>query len=339
MNEKTVESTHGLELTAVTAQSTDRRDFLKVAAAAGVTIPGSAAIAQVAQPVRQLRRGLRASTWHIEAARVVQSFMDGTSLPYYRFVAQGMTKVAGTMPVLDARAGSVVTLRVSNTLPVAIQPTIIGGATGPVINPGEDVSFQIQVPSVGTWLLTDALLGDAAGPMGLGAVVIARPTAVKARWTAHGQVGRAHREYVLAYTDSDDRWNNAIDAGGAPNYALYEPNYHTLNNLSFPDTVSDPGTTINCLVGETVLLRMCNFGFVRQSLHFHGYHAQVTRINNTDSTIYGPKDTFGLPGQQTMEIELPVNQPGTFPLHPHSLTMVTDNGLYAAGQLTLIVAT
>jgi FtsP/CotA-like multicopper oxidase with cupredoxin domain len=339
MTNRADDSARGPAAFAGAAQSTDRRDFLKVAAAAGVAIPGTAALAQVAQPVRQLRRGLRASTWHIQAARVVQTFMDGTTLPYYRFVAQGTTKVAGTMPVLDARAGSVMTLRVSNTLPVAIQPTIIGGATGPVINPGEDVSFQIQVPSVGTWLLTDALLGDAAGPMGLGAVVIARPAAVKARWTAHGQVGVAHREYVLAYTDSDDRWNNAIDTGGAPNYAFYEPNYHTLNNLSFPDTVSDPGTTINCRVGETVLLRMCNFGFVRQSLHFHGYHVNIKRVNNTDELNLGSKDTVGLPGQTTMEVELPVLQAGSYPLHPHSLTMVTDNGLYVAGQLTLIVAT
>ncbi len=320
-------------------ETTARRDFLKVAAAAGVAIPGSAAIAQVASPVRQLRRGLRASTWHIQAARVVQSFLDGTTLPYYRFVAQGATKVAGTMPVLDARAGSVVSLRVSNILPVAIQPTIIGGATGPVINPGEDVTFNIEVPQVGTWLLTDALLGDAAGPMGLGAVVIARPAAVKARPIPHGQVGVARREYVLAYTDSDDRWNNAIDAGGAPDYALYEPNYHTLNNLTFPDTTSDPGTTINCLVGETVLLRMCNFGFVRHSLHFHGYHVDIKRVNNADELNLGSKDTIGLAAQSTMEVELPVLQPGLYPLHPHSLTMVTDNGLYAAGQITLIVAT
>ncbi len=320
-------------------ETTARREFIKAAAAAGVAIPATTTIAQVAQPVRRLRRGLRASTWHIQAARVVQSFLDGTTLPYYRFVAQGATKVAGTMPVLEARAGSVVTLRVENTLPVPIQPTIIGGATGPVINPGEDISFSIEVPRVGTWLLTDALLGDAAGPMGLGAVVIARPVAMKARPIPHGQLGVARREYVLAYTDSDDRWNNAIDAGGTPNYAVYEPNYHTLNNLTFPDTVSDPGTTINCLVGETVLLRMCNFGFVRQSLHFHGYHADIKRVNNIDEQYLGSKDTIGLPRLSTMEVELPVLQPGSYPLHPHSLTMVTDNGLYAAGQITLIVAT
>ena len=51
------------------------------------------------------------------------------------------------------------------------------------------------------------------------------------------------------------------------------------------------------------------------------------------------KDTIGLPGYQTAELRLPVTQPGVYPLHPHSLTTVTDNGVYPAGQILLIDAT
>ena len=192
------------------------------------------------------------------------------------------------------------------------------------------MTFRLVVPPEGTWLLTDNLLGDAAGPMGLGAVIVSRAAKILTGYD---------REYVLLYVDSDDRWNAAIDAGQSPNYPVYEPNFHTVNSLTFPDTVSDAGTTITCQVGERVLLRMCNLGWMRQAIHFHGYHVDIERINNQPQTIYGPKDTVPLAGHGTVEVVLTVNQPGVFPVHPHSLTTTTDNGVYIAGQVTLIVAT
>lgn len=313
-----------------------RRRFLKSIAASSVVIPGVSAVAQVARPIRRQPRG---ATWQIQASRVVQSFMDGSSAPFFRLQSLGSTPVAGTMPVLSARANTIVSLRINNTLTRAIRPKIVGGAMGPWINPGDDVTFDIAVPRAGTWLLTDDALGVAAGPMGLGAVIIARSVSAGATPILRSQPAKPYREYVLAYTDSDDRWNNTIDAGGVPDLGLYEPNYHTLNNLTFPNTIADPSTRITCRVGERVILRFANFGWVRQSVHFHGYHVYITRMNNMRQTHLGQKDTIGIPGHTTMEVELPVNQPGLYPVHPHSLTTVTDNGLYAAGQITLIDAT
>jgi FtsP/CotA-like multicopper oxidase with cupredoxin domain len=312
-----------------------RRRFLKVAAASGLAFPWAVSTAHALGPVDSDEDQPLGPLWEIEAVRVVQTFADGTTLPYFRFRPLGTTPSAGGVPVLTGNAGEVARLRVRNTLSRTIRPTIVGGAPSASIAPGAEVIFDVIVPSEGTWLLTDAALGDAAGPMGLGAVIVSRPTGFAFR----RRIPSYDREYVLLYVDSDDRWNRAIDAGTTPNYTLYEPNYHTVNSLTYPDTASDPGTAITCRAGDNVLLRMCNLGWVRHSIHFHGYHVQMQRVNNQHQSIYGLKDTVPLPGHTTMEALLSVNQTGVFPVHPHSLTATTDNGLYVAGQLTLIKAT
>ncbi len=316
-----------------------RRRFLQLAAASGLVLPCGGAIAHAATLGEAVEEMAAGPLWEIEAVRVEQAFSDGSTCPFFRYQAMGSTPSAGTVPVLSGRRGQVAQLRVRNSLTRGIRPTIVGGVPGPWIDPGTELTFDIDVPPMGTWMLTDAELGDAAGPMGLGAVIISRLGASISRRTLRSIGPRYDREYVLFYVDSDDRWNTAIDAGGVPDFGVYEPNYHTVNNLTFPDTAGDAGTTIACQVGDRVLLRMCNLGWMRQSVHFHGYHVQIERINNQRQSIYGSKDTIPLPGHSTMEVLLPINQPGIFPVHPHSLTTTTDNGLYIGGQITLIVAT
>jgi FtsP/CotA-like multicopper oxidase with cupredoxin domain len=328
------------ENTAATPSQTGRRRFLQLAAASGIALPCGGAIAHAVGLGESSDHRPASPLWEIEAARVEQTFGDGSTVPFFRYRALGSTPVAGTVPVLTGRHGQVARLRVNNTLSRGIRPTIVGGTPGPWIDPGTELTFELPLPPMGTWLLTDHELGDAAGPMGLGAVIISRLGASVRRGGLQSMsLHRYDREYVLFYVDSDDRWNTAIDAGQPPDFGYYEPNYHTVNNLTFPDTVNDPGTMITCRVGERVLLRLCNLGWVRQAIHFHGYHVTMQRINNQGQSIYGPKDTIPLPGHTTAEILLEVNQPGLFPVHPHSLTTTTDNGLYAGGQITLINAT
>ncbi len=321
----------------------DRRRFLKMAAATGIALPWCATMAPAMGPPQKADPRTLAQPqpfvpqWEIEAVRVIQTFSDSSTAPFYRYQALGSTPTAGTVPVITGTPGEIVRLRVRNSLPIQIRPTIVGGTPGPSINPGATRTFSLVIPPEGTWLLTDDTLGDAAGPMGLGAVIVSRQPSARGR--GRQQRLAYDREYVMLYNNSDDRWNTAIDAGLAPDLSTYEPNYHTLNNLTFPDTTTDPNSTITCQVGERVLLRMCNLGWMRQSIHFHGYHVDIERINNQPQSIYGPKDTIPLPGHTTMEVLLVPNQPGVFPVHPHSLTTTTDNGLYIGGQITLIVAT
>ena len=141
----------------------------------------------------------------------------------------------------------------------------------------------------------------------------------------------------MLYQDIDNRWNSKIAQRIRPDMSDYEPNFFTVNGLIYPDTASDADTTIACNLGEKVLIRFGNLGRMRQAIHFHGYHVEIIDTNNQPELHLPKKDTFGLPYASTVNAILTPHQVGTYPMHPHSLTAVTANGLYPFGQLALIV--
>lgn len=278
-----------------------------------------------------------AGRWEIEAARFVQEFGDFSTLPVFRFFALGNTPTAGFVPVLRTVERRRMRLDIYNSLDFAIQPAIVDGEIGPIIPPGEMRTWRFRMPDAGTWLLTEASLGAAGGPVGFAGVLIADPKPVAFSMIPDMDTG-FDREFVLLYQDMDDRWNLALDSGDPPDTSLYEPNYHTLNGLIFPHTASDPATLVSCAVGERVRIHFGNLGHVRQAVHFHGYHVDILMRNRVPETTLPEKDTIELPAYSTAEIAWTVNQPGLYPIHPHSLTTVTDNGQYPGGQITLINA-
>ncbi|MFT5059434.1 MAG: FtsP/CotA-like multicopper oxidase with cupredoxin domain [Planctomycetota bacterium] len=145
------------------------------------------------------------------------------------------------------------------------------------------------------------------------------------------------KEYFILFEDEDDRWNSVMgNMTARPPQTTYEPNYFMMNGLAYPDTASDASTYVTGTLGQRILIRMGNLGRMRHAIHFHGYHPEVVARENVPETVFGEKDTIPLPHRTTVDVILTANQLGTYLLHPHSLTAVTENGLYPWGQLTLI---
>ncbi|MBC8327425.1 MAG: multicopper oxidase domain-containing protein [Planctomycetes bacterium] len=294
-----------------------------------------AAAALTATPVLGARAAGRAA-WTVEAVATQESFGDGATVPFFRFQAVGGTAVRGRLPFLEATEGAGATLTLVNRLAVAIRPGVTGLGVGPLVAPGATRSVSFPMPPAGTYLLQEARFAGVSGPLGFAAVIVSRPSSGRQELWNGGP--SYDREFILHYQDSDDRWNAAAAAMTPPNTAVYEPNYFTLNGLSYPATDADPDTHIACQMGERVLLRLSNSGRVRQSIHFHGYHVEVAARGNVPNTTLPPKDTVEVPAGGTTDLILTVDQTGLYPVHPHSLTAVTANGLYPYGQLTLIEA-
>lgn len=308
-----------------------RRSFLTSTAAVGV----AAATGGLWLPSKTLANtvhlGPSRPVWKLRAVRVEKTFDDGTTVPMFRYQSIKGAISNGEQPLLIAKQNSRVKLIITNTLDFAIQPMVVGGSIGPIIKPGNTRRMWVKIPKAGSYMLTEALLGPAAGPVGFGAMILSR--GVRSRDPL------PDCEYVLLYQDIDDRWNFDVDAGLEPDISTYEPNFHTVNGLTFPDLAGDHDSRLVCQVGDNVALRLGNLGHVRQAIHFHGYHVNIKSINNVPNTMLPMKDTVELPGYGTTDILMPINQPGVYPVHPHSLTTVTANGLYPYGQIVLIDAT
>ena len=312
-------------ITPTPASRLSRRLFMS-AAAVGLAGLGSSSNRSAAGFPQQ--RASSRVRWRFNARRVEQTFLDGSSLPFFRFVAVGNTRSNGLLPLMQDTENHEVSVSISNSVDFPIQPTILDYATGPVIMPGARRLWNFTMPPAGIWMFTESLLGNAASSAGFAAAMISNSSRVR----------QPQRNYYLMYQDADDRWNNAIDSGEVPDESSFQPNYHTLNGLSYPQTLVDRSTRINCLLGENVLIRVANLSNIRQSLHFHGYHVQLTHRNNLVDDSLPPKDSFDIPAYSTAELVLPVDQVGEFPLHPHILTTTTDNGVYLGGSHTMIDA-
>ncbi len=311
-----------------------RRKFLHgVATAAGVAFVGTSRLGvsalQAAVPPAY-------TLWPVEAVPTYEAFSDSTIQRFFRYKPLQGSATRGNLPYFEETEGATVVLAVQNSLAFAIQPEILGIAVGPRIAPGATGWVSFVMPPAGTYLLSQARARMLSGPLGLGGVMVSRPSSgAQELWNGGPTFDR---EYVLHYQDSDDRWNNAATALIMPNTAAYEPNYFTVNGLSYPDTTLDPDTYLSCQAGERMLLRLSNSGRMRQCIHFHGYHVETAARNNVPNTMLPAKDTVEVASGCTTDVILTVNQTGVYPVHPHSLTAVSANGLYPFGQLTLIEA-
>ncbi len=274
--------------------------------------------------------------WAIEAVETDESFADGSTVHFYRFQPYQGSAKRGRLPYFEATEGETIVLGLKNSTRVPLQPSIPGVIVAPVVPAGQTGWVMFTMPPAGSYQLSQESYRVVSGPCGLAGTMVSRPSSGAQELWSGGPA--FDREYTLHYQDSDNRWNMAAANLQMPNISEYQPNFFTLNGNAYPDTGADPDTLIVCNNGERVLLRMSNSGHMRQSIHFHGYHALVVARNNVPVTAFPPKDTIEVASGSTVDVVIEINQPGSYPVHPHSLTAVTANGLYPYGQLTLIVA-
>lgn len=309
-----------------------RRNFVQgaVSAASTLAVAGTFPTGALAAPAGPQ------TAWSLVAENISQLFGDGVSVPIARYRPDAGGPSNGALPLLEAQEGSRVLLKITNNTPLSIRPMIQGVGPLAIIRPGQVGGLRFRMPAAGTYLLGSDGSDLISDETGLGAMVISRPSGgLQELWNG----GPAYdREYRLLYQDIDSRWSTKVQQLVRPDLSDFEPNYFIVNGLRYPDTVADAHTAIHCNVGERVLIRFGNAGRMRQSIHFHGYHVEILARNNQPEIYLPAKDTFGLPQEGTVDALLTPHQSGVYPLHPHSLTAVTSNGLYPFGQLTLITA-
>ena len=300
----------------------DRREFVKgLAITTGVfgmsgftaLVPSSASAAVV--------------TLSFTAEPVTKMLVDGTELLVWQFRdlnGPGPGRLGAGVVVSE---GDTVDLTLHNDLDREMSLVIAGVLSGTVpIAPGGSRTYSFTAPAAGTYLFHDGVNGELGRAMGLAGPMIVMPADGSNRLYSDGPA--FDRQYTLVLHELDSRVNLAVASGGSPDMADYEPNYFFVNGLSYPNSTADDDTLISMNVGENVALRFVNGGLITNPMHFHGYHVKVATRNRAVEAAVVDKDTVLVGVDECVDVILPCDQPGDYPLHTHYVPGVTANGVY-----------
>ena len=154
-----------------------RRKFITTATAgaAALGVAGSQSVSGQPKSAGAIQRGR--VRWRFQAQRMEDTFLDGSTVPFFRYVAVGTSRSNGRVPLMQDRENRNVSVSIENLVDFPIQPTILNYDTGPVIMPQETGVWDFIMPPEGTWIFTEALLGKFASSAGFGAALISNPAA------------------------------------------------------------------------------------------------------------------------------------------------------------------
>ncbi|MGB5815557.1 MAG: multicopper oxidase domain-containing protein [Thermoanaerobaculia bacterium] len=300
----------------------DRRDFLKtsLASTAAFTLPSlaRAAIGSGAGATVEVT---------LVAEGEIKTLIDGTSILIWQFRDLGGAGLGDLASALVVAAGDTVNVSVQNHLDRDINFIVPGVLTGSLaVMPGESRIYSFTAPAAGSYLYQDGLNDELSRAMGLTGPLVVMPADGSNRLYPGGSA--FDRQYTLVLGELDDRLNRAIADGLGYDMNDYEPNYFTVNGLSYPDTASDTDTLVAMNRGEEVAIRFINAGLITYPMHFHGYHVRVATRDRVAETAVVDKDTVLVGVGECVDVILPVTQSGAYPLHTHYVPGVTANGVY-----------
>lgn len=89
-------------------------------------------------------------------------------------------------------------------------------------------------------------------------------------WTG-GPAFNLQKYWMLSEYDSV--WHNS--SPGSVNYSYYNPDYFLINGKADPDTQTDTKTAASFYLGQTLLIRLCNAGYLWQTVSLGGLSFQV----------------------------------------------------------------
>jgi FtsP/CotA-like multicopper oxidase with cupredoxin domain len=314
----------------------NRRDFLKAG------LGGAAAFSMPLLPRLRPDHGL-GTIFDIDlvAEAVSKQMIDGTSVTVWQLRNPAATGPGDLASGFMALEGDSFNVTLQNNLDRPINFAIPGVLSGtPEVAAGNSQLYSFAAPAAGSYFYTDEVNGEIGRAMGLAGPLVIMPEDGSSTLYAGGPT--FDRQYTLALSELDDRLNQQVAAGGSYDMNNYEPNYFFVNGISFPDTRTDPDTLLASTQGEDVAIRFINTGAITNPMHFHGYHCLVATRNRVPETEVVEKDTTLVRIGECVDVILPIDQPGTFPLHTHYVPGVTANGVYAnpyGGALLLIEAT
>ncbi len=277
-----------------------------------LTIALLAAMLAVMSSAYGMVEGLSGPNFVLGAKAGYISTPEGGSIYTWGF-SNGAASMQYPGPTLIVNEGDVVTVTLSNELPVPVSvvfpgqtgvvaeeisaPTAAGTLTleagAPTSDPvvaGGTVKYTFTASHPGTYMYHSGTHMDLQIPMGLVGALIVRPVsegkAVMGH-AYHSMDSMYDDEFLFLMTEMDPNINSLVEQGRMDEVdtAAFFPVVWFLNGRCAPDTMGEsfvewlPTQPYNCMPmmqpGQRVLMRLVGAGHDSHPFHYHGNHAKV----------------------------------------------------------------
>ena len=145
------------------------------------------------------------------------------------------------------------------------------------------------------------------------------------------------KKYFWNMKEHESMFTDTIVQGGIVNWNNYEPDFFTINGLSYPDIQNDTTSKIVAHVGDTIHIYIANTGQSLHSLHFHGFHCRAIYSSSTTIGIDWVKDTYAIRSMETCILELVPDKVGLYSVHDHNLAALSGGGTHPNGMFTIML--
>lgn len=146
----------------------------------------------------------------------------------------------------------------------------------------------------------------------------------------------SHKKFFWNIKEHQAFFNEQLSGGNPVNWNSYEPDYFTINGLSFPDLQNDSAAVVNANFGDTVLIFVANTGNSLHSLHFHGFHCKVLFSTSPGILKNSEKDTFPLKRMEGAVLQMVPDKTGKYSVHDHNLVAVSGGGTHPNGMFLIM---
>jgi hypothetical protein len=148
------------------------------------------------------------------------------------------------------------------------------------INPNDSATDTLHFSSVQAHIFYDAYQYPTYKYLGAAGILSVTKNAPSAK------------EFYWNIKEHQSSYHQKLAQNIPVNWASYQPDYYTVNALSFPDLKDDTTHTwIHGKMGDTLYVFFANTGQTTHGIHLHGYHATIIYSKHSDQ-IGWIKDTF-----------------------------------------------
>ena len=134
---------------------------------------------------------------------------------------------------------------------------------------GTSFTYGFTAPHAGTYFYhchIDTVVHMEMGMMGT--VVVRPPGGSVSQLYANGP--SFDKEYIWQLHTMDSTWHRAGHFASGSNNVRYRPNYFMINGMEGPKLQSDPTVAVTATVGQTVLIRLVNLGYLTAEVSLGG---------------------------------------------------------------------